>query len=283
MATILAFDDTRGTPVSNATHSGYQRVQVGTSTLLMDTGCPPPLELSAEAHAGCLAFEFSNKQQRIIINCGLPAIGKDSWRQIARATAAHSTVTLNGASSCEFLESSAFRRLFGTPIVAGPTRVTITREGDNSGAVLLRASHDGYLRRFRLSHHRALRISDDGERLAGEDMFVPDAESPALSGPDEFAIRFHLHPAIRANRSSDGHGAVLVFPNKDVWNFNAHADRVEIEESVYLAGSESPRRTVQLAIYGQARRVDSVHWTLIHVPPAAGTRRGHGGEPELPL
>ncbi len=96
LATVLAYDDARGTPVSNASHSGYQRIDGGQTTLLMDTGCPPPLELSREAHAGCLSFELSWRTQRLVVNCGLPEINKNSWRPMARQTAAHSTVTFAG-------------------------------------------------------------------------------------------------------------------------------------------------------------------------------------------
>ena len=110
LATVLAYDDARGAPLSNAPHSGYQRIEAGATALLMDTGRPPPLALSQEAHAGCLSFELSWKQQRLVVNCGLPAVNKETWRQVARATAAHSTVTFNDASSCRFLEC---RRLGG--------------------------------------------------------------------------------------------------------------------------------------------------------------------------
>jgi uncharacterized heparinase superfamily protein len=284
IATILAYDDARGLPLSNAPHSGYQRVERGNSVLLMDTGCPPPLDLSADANAGCLSFEFSAKQQRLIVNCGLPAHGRDNWRQIARATAAHSTIVFNDTSSCEFLEGGAWRRIYGTPIVAGPHHVAVTREEQDRGGVLLHASHDGYAKRFSVIHQRTLLLSGDGFKLDGEELFLPAKDDMLPSNAlDEFAVRFHLHPSIRANRLTDGHGAVLMLPNKDVWNFNAHEDRIEIEESVYLAGLDGPRRTVQIVIYGHAREVARVHWTLFHVPPGPNARRARGEEPELPL
>jgi len=100
---------------------------------------------------------------------------------------------------------------------------------------------------------------------------------------DEFAIRFHLHPAIKANRLTDGHGVMLMLPNREVWNFDAHEDRVELEESVYLAGAEGPRRTLQIVIYGRARQVPRVHWTFSHVTPEKAAARRRGEEPELPL
>jgi uncharacterized heparinase superfamily protein len=80
LATVLAYDDARGAPVSNAPHSGYQRIDAGATALLIDTGRPPPIAMSQEAHAGCLAFELSWKQQRLVVNCGLPAVNKENWR-----------------------------------------------------------------------------------------------------------------------------------------------------------------------------------------------------------
>ena len=57
---------------------------------------------------------------------------------------------------------------------------------------------------------------------------------------DDFAVRFHLHPSIKANRLTDGHGVMLMLPNREVWTFDAHEDRVELEESVFLAGPGRP-------------------------------------------
>jgi len=151
---------------------------------------------------------------------------------------------------------------------------------------VLRAAHDGYAERFGIIHERFVALSEDGNRVDGEDVFLP-ATGNALpeDAEDLFAVRFHLHPAIRANRLTDGHGAVLMLPNKDIWNLNAHEDVVAVEESVYLAGQDGPRRTMQIVIYGRARDVHRVHWTFSHMPqmtPAARQAR-RGQEPELPL
>ena len=284
LSTILAYDDARGTPVSNAAHSGYQRLEAGGSVVIMDTGPPPPMPASQEAHAGCLSFELSVKFNRIVVNCGLTATGRDGWRQVARATSAHSTVTFNDVSSCRFIESGAIRRMLqGAPIVGGPRNVEVAREEAEDGALVLRTSHDGYADNFGVIHDRALMLSADGNRLDGEDMFNP-VSGEIAANQDQFALRFHLHPSIKANRLQDSHGAMLMLPNKEVWTFNAYEDRIELEESVYLAGNEGPRRTQQIVIYGRARSVSRVQWTFSMIaasplPP----RRGRGEEPKLPL
>jgi uncharacterized heparinase superfamily protein len=251
----------------------------------MDPGGAPPIGVSQEAHAGCLSFELSHLLQRIVVNGGLPGTNRETWRQVARATAAHSTVVFNDTSSCRFLEGGSFKRLLGTPIVGGPANIQVSRE-DRDDAVILRASHDGYAGRFKVVHQRALKLALDGNRIDGEDLYAStEGDMLPQNVDDEFAVRFHLHPAIRANRLTDGHGAMLMLPSRDVWNFNAYEDRVEIEESVYLSGSDGPRRAVQIVIYGRARKVPRVHWTFAHVASGgAGSRgRGPGEEPELPL
>jgi uncharacterized heparinase superfamily protein len=262
LATVLAYDDARGAPLANAPHSGYQRLQANGLLVIMDTGRPPPLTVSQQAHAGCLAFEVSSKQNRIVVNCGLPAISRDSWRPVARATPAHSTVSFNGESSAQFAVSSAFRRLFGAPLYSGPTEVPVNRQ-DRDHALVVRASHDGYAGRFGVLHQRSLRLAADGNRFDGEDVFAPAAGDAIPSHRrDEFAVRFHLHPSVRVNRLADGHGVMLLLPNQELWTFSAYEDQAELEESVYLAGPEGPRRAVQIVIYGRARAVSRVRWTF---------------------
>ena len=283
VSTVLAYDDARGQPVANAPHSGYQRVQVGDALLIVDAGPPPPLALSYEAHAGCLSFELSSKNHRIVVNCGLPGTSRETWRHVARASAAHSTVIFNDTSSCRFLTAESLRSLLGAPILSGPADVQVSRQERDNG-MTLRLSHDGYASRFGVVHQRMLRLSPDGRRLDGEDVFAPaHGESlPARRG-DNFAVRFHLHPLVKASRHSDGHGVMLVLPSKEVWTFDAYDERVELEESVYLAGPDGPRRSVQIVIYGHARAVPRVHWTISHQDAQEPVRRAEQEEPQLPL
>jgi uncharacterized heparinase superfamily protein len=284
LAAVLYYDDARGTPVANAPHSGYQRLQAETTVMLADTGTPPPIGVSQEAHAGCLSFELSSKQHRIVVNCGMPATNRASWRHVARGTAAHSTVTVNEAGSCRFLAARLLRRLLGTPIISGPSEVPVARE-ERADGVVLRASHDGYADTFGILHQRTWRLSPDGRSLDGEDVFAPaSGEKLPGGGRDEFAVRFHLHPAVKASRLTDGHGAMLMLPNREAWTLDAYEDPVTLEEGVFLAGSEGPRRAVQLVIHGRARNVPRVRWTFTQVDPAApAARRDAAREPELPL
>ncbi len=99
---ILRHDDTAGSPLLHAPHSGYERLSIGDVTVIADTGAPPPVAVSAAAHAGCLSFELSSGRQHFIVNAGIDTYGAAEFRPLARATAAHSTATLNDTSSARF-------------------------------------------------------------------------------------------------------------------------------------------------------------------------------------
>jgi uncharacterized heparinase superfamily protein len=286
LATLLAYDDTHGTPMVNMPHTGYQRLDAGAMTIIMDTGPPPPPNVSHDAHAGCLSFELSSGPSRIVINCGMPATGRDNWRVFARGTPAHSTLTWHGISSCQFVELSAMKRLLqGSPIVSGPANVESFREAVTNG-MLLTASHDGYLSKFGVIHQRVLMVSHDGTRLDGEDTLTP-APGGRIKGADtDYALRFHLHPSVKASRLSDARGVMLVLPNRDVWTFEALDDKVELEDSVFLAGNDGPRRTAQIVIKQDSRAASSIRWSFVRSSTSASAttaKRNARREPELPL
>jgi uncharacterized heparinase superfamily protein len=286
LATLLAYDDTHGTPMASMPHAGFQRLDAGSTTVIVDTGPPPPPNVSHDAHAGCLSFELSSGSSRIIINCGMPSTGRDNWRAFARGTAAHSTLTYHDISSCQFVELSAMKKfLQGAPIVSGPVNVESFREAVTNG-VLLTTSHDGYVARFGVVHRRVLMISPDGARLDGEDTISPAPGARVRAGETDYALRFHLHPSVKASRLSDARGVMLVLPNRDVWTFEALDDKVDLEDSVFLAGNDGPRRTAQIVIWQDSQHVSSVRWSFVRSTTSAAAtnaRRNAKREPELPL
>jgi uncharacterized heparinase superfamily protein len=150
---------------------------------------------------------------------------------------------------------------------------------------LLTSSHDGYQAGFGVVHRRVLLVAHDGSRLEGEDT-VASARGARIKGNQtDFAVRFHLHPSVKASRLSDGRGVMLVLPNRDVWTFEALDDKVELQDSVFLAGNDGPRRTAQIVIRQDLRQAPSIRWTFLRstTSASANARRSARREPELPL
>ena len=260
VATVLAYDEALGTPVSSAAYSGYERVEAGPSLLIVDAGPPPPMALSERAHAGTLSFEFSSGASRIVINCGAPARRHSALCRAARETAAHSTATLNDASSSRFSGPEPDAR-----IVSGPRKVERQRIVDADGSHRLRLSHDGYVRQFGLRHERVLSLARDGLALAGSDGFSGRGEPQA-----RFAVRFHLHPQVKVQEAEEETACFLALPHGSVWRFEADWP-VYVEESVYLSDVTGRLPTRQLVLEGLLRDRPSVTWRL--------ARWGGGREP----
>ena len=81
-------------------------------------------------------------------------------------------------------------------------------------------------------------------------------------------------------------GECWVLPNRDVWTFEALDDKVDLEDSVFLAGNDGPRRTAQIVIRQDARHTSSVRWSFTRSSTSAtATKAGRNArrEPELPL
>ena len=175
--------------------------------------------------------------------------------------------------------------MFGAPIISGPTNVASYRESVPNGE-LLTTSHDGYLARFGVIHRRVLMAAQDGSRLDGEDTLSPTPGARIKGNETDYALRFHLHPAVKASRLSDARGVMLVLPNRDVWTFEALDDKVELEDSVFLAGNDGPRRTAQIVIRQDSRHAASIRWSFVRSSTGAAqtnARRNARREPELPL
>ncbi len=279
LAAVLAYDDTRGAPLFDAHHSGYQRLEAEDTVVIADTGAAPPAPVSYDAHAGCLSFEFSTGRSRIVVNCGTPAQNRTGWSEAARATAAHSTITWHDTSSCRFRTS----RHGVTSVAEGPRDVQVARAG-REDAVIVRASHDGYAPAFGVIHQRSWRLSPDGDRLDGEDVFVtPSGRGIPANLPDDYVIRFHLHPSVKASRVNDGRSVLLILPGRESWVFTAPNMHVELEESIFLSASEGPRRTSQIVIADNARAVSRAIWTFARADKPEQTKRAPGRNPELPI
>ncbi len=280
LATVLAHDDARGAPLRNAPHSGYQRLEAGETVIVIDSGPAPAPALSGEAHAGCLSFEMSIGRQPLVVNCGIPGPGAAALRRLSRMTAAHSTATLNDSSSCRFLAGGLLADRVGEVIVAGPSMVESSRQ-EERGQTFVTAAHDGYIARYGIRHERRLFLPREGTRLDGVDSFTnPTGGAVARGGKDAFAIRFHLHPAVKASRIKAGQAVLLVLPDGSGWEFEATGHDVLIEESIRLSNIRGSRRAEQIVIYGRAMHDAAIHWHFERVAEAAQRRRAEPAETE---
>ena len=264
IAAILHHDEIGGSPVLHAAHSGYDRLSMGDTTVIADTGLPPPPGTSGSAHAGCLSFELSSGRAHFVVNCGVDTRGAADFRPLARATAAHSTATLNDTSSARFALTQGFGGLIGTPLLEGPRQVPCKRM-DSRGVQAFVARHDGYLPRFGLYHERELSLTAEGGLLEGIDrIFRHGGEVARANGRDAVAVRFHLHPDVQLFENRRGE-IVLAVGTAERWEFSCEELAPTIEESLFFAAIGGPRRSRQLVLSFRASEHPEIHWRFLRV------------------
>lgn len=262
LATVLVYDDNAGVVPRGAPASKYIRLERGSSVLIIDAGPPPPLESAAEAHAGCLSFEFSAGTSAMLVNGGAPSSANADWRAAARATASHNTLCLAEKSSSKLIRHRTLEELVGGPPIRFPDEVAATVEM-HDGSLELTAMHDGYVRRFDLLHRRTLALSANGRRLLGIDRLAGKHGTLRLRQDVPFAIHFHLHPAVRCRRGDNPSVAIIDLPNGGgTWWLNLEGARLAIEESTYFADSAGPRRSLQIVARGTTSGETEVRWVL---------------------
>ena len=260
LATLLAHGDVGGAAVLDAPYSGYQRLDAAGAIVIADVGAPPRWMFSREAHAGCLAFEFSSGLHRLVVNCGAPQDDSGEAREAARATAAHSTLIVDDHSSCRFA-SAGLKSPAAGAILEGPSLVEVKRWLDEAGGQCIDALHDGYSRRYGAVHRRVLRLAGDGASLAGEDRIAPARKSTPQAGKS-LAVRFHLHPAVRAELDPDSGQVLLTSPSGEEWWFEGAGRPISLEESIFFAAPGGAIATTQIVLRGALAEDECLNWSF---------------------
>ncbi len=243
---VVAASTIRTRPLRQARGWGYQRLANAGTLLIVDAAPPPIGQVVDGGCASTLAFEMSDGPHRLVVNCGgaraanaqLPAALSEGLR----TTAAHSTLTLGDSNSTALHPDGTLGRGVGEVELARQETDTVSR---------LEASHDGYVRRFGLTHRRQIALGADGRDVRGEDSLLPAGRGgKRRNGPLVFAIRFHLAPSVEVSPTADGQAALLRLPGNILWQFRCKGGALAVEESVWIDGDGRPHPTEQLVVTG---------------------------------
>ncbi len=233
-------------PFRFASQSGFHRLESGPVSVVLDAGAAPLSGYGERAHAGALAFEFSDGPDRVVVNVGSSLELHPEWRAASRPTNAHSTLIVDDALSCRF-EAGRLGRPGARPI--GPPGLSARRTEDEEGA-WVEASHEGYRNEFGFVHRRTVFLDQAGKDLRGQDALVRPLADGRSNKPDAipFAVRFHLHPSVTVERGPSGALAVRTAQSGQLWRLRTDATEVELESSIYLADAGGPQKARQIVL-----------------------------------
>jgi uncharacterized heparinase superfamily protein len=247
----------RARPLRQARGWGYHRLSALGTIVVLDAAPPPPERMAARGSASTLAFEMSDGNQRLIVNCGGPGPSPTDLPpelvQALRTTAAHSALVLSDTNSTNIQPDGSLGK--------GVEDVTIERSEDND-ASRLEATHDGYVRSFGLLHKRSIMLGNDGKELRGADQLIAKGRKKIRESVP-YAVRFHLLPGIEVTTTADGMGAILRSPGAPPWNFRCRGGMLTTEESLWIDGRGEPQRTAQIVVVGEVSGLGGeIGWQL---------------------
>jgi uncharacterized heparinase superfamily protein len=200
--------------ITQLSASGYARLERDPAVMIVDVGRVGPDYNPGHAHADTLSFELAVFGQRLVVNSGTSRYGLGPERDEERATAAHSTVVVDGQNSSEVWSGFRVGRR------ARPIDLAIADEGS---WLRVSCAHDGY-RRLAGSptHHRTWLLKTGG--LQVEDH---------VRGTFRSAVaRFHLHPAVTITFTNGHQGTFRLASGREV-QWQVLGGKARIEASFY--------------------------------------------------
>jgi uncharacterized heparinase superfamily protein len=257
VSAVRAHDEAEAPAPGQAPHVGYETLLGRSLHCIVDTGAPASGPWRETACAHPLAIEVCAGKDRLITNTGWSP-GTDADPAL-RLTAGGSTAAVAGASTGTLLEGLP-ARILGPRLHGGPDQVDVRRHQAAEG-VWVELAHNGWARRYGVTHERRLFLDVASDELRGEDRFVPRADAGHRDLP--YAIHFHLHPDVRASLARDNKSVLLRGPTAGGWWLRNDAREVTIEESVHMQDGQA-RRSSQVVLRGSIRgeRGGRVRWKL---------------------
>ena len=239
-------------------HTGYEKLTSASLTVMVDAAAPAAGAWSEAACAQPAAIEVWCGRDRLITNCGWSPIANGP--EAMRLTTAGSTLSV-GEGSAGTLARGKIGKQFTVRLKGGPTKVTARRQESPQGA-WLEVSHDGWDAAWGVRHERLVYLDRGADELRGEDRLVPTHPSSAGKMAPA-AVRFHLHPGVKASLARDRKSVLLQGPTTPGWWLRNDAQDVSIEHSVHYENGQ-PRRSTQVVLRSHLPAGDGgkIRWKL---------------------
>ncbi|WP_051777271.1 alginate lyase family protein [Pseudorhizobium pelagicum] len=217
--------------------------------VLFDHGPLGYLSIAAHGHADALSWQLFLRDRPVLVDPGTYLYhAGGAWRDWFRSTQAHNTLALGGR------DQSTISGAFNWSHKAKAELLEHRREP----TALFRASHDGYVKAFRLVHERTLSIASSSiqvtDRLLGS------------SAPPRVDMIYQLAPGIHAE--VEGQHVHLSVAGEPVLRIDFPSDGAV----AVLAGQEPPQCGWVSPSFGTKLPSARIVWTAFTCPPSVKTQ-----------
>ncbi len=208
----------------NYENSDYISLNNKKINLFMDVGPSPDKNFSNKYQAGALSFEFLSNGKKIFTNSGLYDHKHKKLNELSRSSAMHNTLVIDDNSSCKF--ENKYKNEFKIKTDLKIIKKDIIYE-KNYWKII--ASHDGFLKKYKLFFERELQFYPENFKLVGTDKILGKNNLPNL----KFDIRFHLNPSSKVMKTQDNK-SILIEIDDEGWKFSCKNYEIGIDNGLYF-------------------------------------------------
>lgn len=243
-------------PVS-APDAGFERRENEHGVLIVDSGPLADAAFAAQAGASALAFEFSTRAERLIVNCGTPVSAGEETQRLFRLASAHSSVLIDDEGVQALMPGSSLLD-DAVEVLAGGDGLEPQDEPDGT----LQVGHAGLSAATGYVIERRFRLLPEGG-LEGADSFREfDERGEVKRG----TLVFHLHPQVIPTPLARRDAIVLRLPNQkpgqDLWLFEAPGHSLVLEESRCFLDDFSSPRTECIVLDAAIAGTTTIRWRI---------------------
>ena len=209
-------------------------------SLVMDLGSTPEKKFSENYQAGALSFEIVCNGEKIVSNSGYFQNSRHQLNLISKSTACHSSLIINNSSSNQFIKNSD-----GSSYVDSSTRVHNKSINIKKNHWIISAEHDGYLKRFGVTHSRKIEFFHDLNKFIGSDKIIRKKKGKEIN----FEIRFHLDPKTRVMKTQDNK-SIYIECNNEAWKFKSAEYNIDFETGLFFGNKNNYLENQNIVISG---------------------------------
>ena len=230
---------------------GYIFLKNKKYAIAADLGAPPEKVFSKDYQSGALSFEFLSNNNKIICNSGYFQNYKHQLNLISKSTACHSSLVIDNASSVSFTKQSS-----GINKINSSLKIFNRKVVKDNNYWSFEASHNGYIKKFGILHHRKVEFFHEISKLSGLDKIEKKEDFKKYN----FEIRFHLDPEAKVMKTQDGNSIYIGLKNEG-WKFTSLNNKISYETGLYFGNKNNFVENQNILITGKTSDKEVlIHW-----------------------
>jgi len=237
---------------SNNEVGGYAILKNKNCILAMDVGNSPQKTFSHNYQSGALSFEFFYKDKKLISNSGYFQDYKNKLNLISKSTAAHSALIIDNHSSCSFRNNGNYKTLENGLKISDKNIV------NEKNYWLIKASHNGFLKKFGILYERSLEYFVEKNKLIGTDKII----SKNKLETKKYDIRFHMEPGVKLTKTLDNKTILIEIENSG-WKFSTNCEIINIESGIYFGNKNVTSENQNICLSGKIKDItQEIKWAF---------------------